>query len=533
MIITDINKLKNVCETVSLLESTTIIEKLEQELQNSKNPGIGLAAPQIGINKRVCIIRSQNKIDLVNPKIIEQYDLMEFVDEGCLSFPYQWVTTKRYNEIFIQDSLHPAGLILVGIDAVIAQHECLGRNSIIHTEDGPMKIKYIVEKKYNGKVLSMDDNNNLVYSNIIGWNKKKNKEKKKWVRLKSSQTGLNKQLICTEDHRCAIIEDIFKPKIKYLEAKNLDGKYLVRRTSVRKTNSENPLYNSEQLSIIFGGLLGDFCVSGYGEITANHGDNQFKYAKFKAKILGGKLSKVYSGYKNEYSNHKITVPINEQTKEIRKIIYTPNKKVENIIPFINEISLAFWFMDDGCCIYRRRGKNRKGERYFYSAQFHTESFSENDIELLINILSTKFNLISRKSQRKLKSGIKYIICLNKKSSIKLMNMISKYIPECMEYKIPEEYRNNKKYNFDSKHIDFSCKKITKIFYLKKYESCLYDITVEKTHNYFADDSLVHNCGHLNGKTMYDYQIERPNRNEKCWCNSGKKYKKCHMNKIIR
>ena len=123
MIITDIKILKKECKDASIIEYNSIVSKLENELKNSSTPGIGLAANQIGIDAKVCIIRTKNKIDLINPKIIEKYDLSLFKNEGCLSFKNQWITTARYNEIVVKDLLHPAGIICVGIDAVVVQHE--------------------------------------------------------------------------------------------------------------------------------------------------------------------------------------------------------------------------------------------------------------------------------------------------------------------------------------------------------------------------------------------------------------------------
>ena len=46
---------KLVCDKVDIEEGEAIGVKLLQELSNSKN-GVGLAAPQIGITKRVCVI---------------------------------------------------------------------------------------------------------------------------------------------------------------------------------------------------------------------------------------------------------------------------------------------------------------------------------------------------------------------------------------------------------------------------------------------------------------------------------------------
>jgi peptide deformylase len=124
MIITDLDQLKRPCKNISLFEAQEVISKLENELYNSPVKGIGLASNQIGLQVAVCIIRiNQTKIDLVNPIITQQYDLSEFEGEGCLSFPGEHLLTKRYAEVVVQDSLHPIGLVLVGIEAVVAQHE--------------------------------------------------------------------------------------------------------------------------------------------------------------------------------------------------------------------------------------------------------------------------------------------------------------------------------------------------------------------------------------------------------------------------
>ena len=124
MIITNEHELRQPCTDASLFEAQGIIDRLAQELASSKTAGIGLAANQIGINKKVCIIRIENyALDLVNPIILDKEDLCLFKNEGCLSFPDEWVSTKRYNEIFVKDLLHPAGVVCTGLTAVVVQHE--------------------------------------------------------------------------------------------------------------------------------------------------------------------------------------------------------------------------------------------------------------------------------------------------------------------------------------------------------------------------------------------------------------------------
>lgn len=58
--------------------------------------GIGLAAPQIGIHKRVFVLSLREyRFVLVNPVLIEQSDDVVSIEETCLSFPDQVVQTRR------------------------------------------------------------------------------------------------------------------------------------------------------------------------------------------------------------------------------------------------------------------------------------------------------------------------------------------------------------------------------------------------------------------------------------------------------
>jgi peptide deformylase len=63
---------------------------------NLRRQGIGLSAPQIGIDARVCVIDVPNlQLVLVNPVIIGQSESKISCTEGCLSFPGKSVVTER------------------------------------------------------------------------------------------------------------------------------------------------------------------------------------------------------------------------------------------------------------------------------------------------------------------------------------------------------------------------------------------------------------------------------------------------------
>lgn len=68
-----------------------------------KNNGIGLAAPQVGINKRFFImdINSCGKKIMINPVILEKSEIMEKNNEGCLSLPGGSAEVNRHSEILV------------------------------------------------------------------------------------------------------------------------------------------------------------------------------------------------------------------------------------------------------------------------------------------------------------------------------------------------------------------------------------------------------------------------------------------------
>ena len=130
MIIKDKNKLQEKCSPVSIKEGEEIGVRLLHELRESKN-GIGLAANQIGINKRVCVINVKEPLVLINPKIIEHSKEQFVFPEGCLSFPDSKVKTKRYESIVVKADNHKGKLsfsanskdINDAFECVCVQHE--------------------------------------------------------------------------------------------------------------------------------------------------------------------------------------------------------------------------------------------------------------------------------------------------------------------------------------------------------------------------------------------------------------------------
>lgn len=153
MIITDEKLLRRPCDDVNIEEVDFLIDLLEKELNNANRlgkMGIGLAAPQIGITKKIAIIRMGNGIDinLVNCKINGAYDPITFKSEGCLSAPGRTEDTTRFQEVHITNNLvQPNSFIATGLLAVVCQHEIDHLNSILFIDHSISKTNKCVDKK--------------------------------------------------------------------------------------------------------------------------------------------------------------------------------------------------------------------------------------------------------------------------------------------------------------------------------------------------------------------------------------------------
>lgn len=130
----------------SLLEPSTEVDNINDEIRKLIDdmgetmfdaPGVGLAAPQVGVNKRIIVydVNAGNPDDdgseavfdaLINPVIIESSGSIVSENEGCLSVKDYTSDVKRYETVKVK-ALDIDGNEIEfeanGIRAVIMQHE--------------------------------------------------------------------------------------------------------------------------------------------------------------------------------------------------------------------------------------------------------------------------------------------------------------------------------------------------------------------------------------------------------------------------
>lgn len=102
------------------------------------NGGIGLAAPQCGILKRIIVVLVNNKPKImINPEIISTSQETCSMEEGCLSFPEKFLTIRRPEKITVKYrslSGHPAIETHEGLTARILFHEIDHLDGILFEE---------------------------------------------------------------------------------------------------------------------------------------------------------------------------------------------------------------------------------------------------------------------------------------------------------------------------------------------------------------------------------------------------------------
>ena len=114
-----------------------------------KYNGVGLAAPQVGILKRVIVIDlydGEEPLQLVNPKIIKAKGKQE-VEEGCLSFPNEYAKMVRPKEVTVEALDRDGKKVIITGKDLLAQalaHEIDHLNGILFVDNMiPGTLEYI------------------------------------------------------------------------------------------------------------------------------------------------------------------------------------------------------------------------------------------------------------------------------------------------------------------------------------------------------------------------------------------------------
>lgn len=133
------------------------------------NNGIGLAAVQVGVMKRVVVVdiewstaempddpnaeasgKDGNPICMINPELVETDEEPSVYKEGCLSFPEQYSDVERPKEItvkYLDENGAPQNLHADGLLATCIQHEIDHVNGVVFVDHISRLKREVIMKK--------------------------------------------------------------------------------------------------------------------------------------------------------------------------------------------------------------------------------------------------------------------------------------------------------------------------------------------------------------------------------------------------
>lgn len=131
-------------EVTEMTERTKVLIDDMFETMYEAN-GVGLAAPQVGILKRIVVIDVdyENPYVLINPVIVER-DGEQTGDEGCLSLPGKAATVTRPNHVIckcLNENMEEVEIEGEGLLARAICHELDHLDGILYKDvaDGPLR----------------------------------------------------------------------------------------------------------------------------------------------------------------------------------------------------------------------------------------------------------------------------------------------------------------------------------------------------------------------------------------------------------
>ncbi len=125
-------RLKRTCAPVDSVDDSlrTLMDDMLETMYDA--PGVGLAAPQVGVAKRIIVVDAARGEEppaphrLVNPEIVWSSDDAKVHEEGCLSLPTYYEEVERPDRIrvrYTDENNAEQELDADGLLSVVIQHE--------------------------------------------------------------------------------------------------------------------------------------------------------------------------------------------------------------------------------------------------------------------------------------------------------------------------------------------------------------------------------------------------------------------------
>lgn len=155
-------RLRQVCEPVKTVNDRVraLMDDMAETMYEA--PGVGLAASQIAVMKRVVVVdasrgdedeeRVQNPMFFANPEITWVSDEMAEYEEGCLSIPEFYEPVERpamCRVVFLDYDGNPQEMECDGLMATVVQHEIDHLNGVLFIDHISKLKRDMIVKKFS------------------------------------------------------------------------------------------------------------------------------------------------------------------------------------------------------------------------------------------------------------------------------------------------------------------------------------------------------------------------------------------------
>jgi recombination protein RecA len=360
---------------------------------------------------------------------------------------------------------------------------CFSYGTRITLADGTQeKIGKIVNQKLPVEVLSYDAKlDAVVPKRVVNWFD--NGVTDEFLQFTVARGGGNgrSQFSCTPNHK-------IRTPGGWREAQELSvGDRVLQAVPYR--------LSSFQREVVLGSLMGDGALSstrsGHGaRFRFTHGPKQASYCDWKASLFAN-IGSSRSVRADGVVSHDLT-PLPELA-DLRRAVYVAGKKVfdPDYLKQLTPLSLALWYMDDGCFTLRAKGVQARTRDGSGRSDICVEAMEPATRDRLVTYLADTWGirptLISRAG--------KAVLVFPKDETAKLHALIAPYVHPSMEYKLLPRYRGRFAVEpvFAPMRYELVPMPIVTVGPKPRTRSMhRFDIEVEGTHNYLADGVMVHN-----------------------------------------
>ena len=345
---------------------------------------------------------------------------------------------------------------------------CLTGDSKVRLADGSLeRINKLVKDRYDGEVLSVQEDDQIVRRRVVGWHRNPRAGRKLYkvssVYAKGNPRGVVGPVV-TEDH--PVLTRQGWKRVKDLT----DGEEIAVGDKALGFRGR---------SVVIGSLLGDGCLTrGRRYLTITHARKNADYLQAKGQVLQ-RLSPTLSEIHTEGMQERGWSPRAECRTGSTRWLHQVADAFWADPSDLDPMAAAIWYLDDG---YTRFRQNRRP-----TGHINQTKLSETVLESLVaglGVLGVKAQIIR---------GRRLYFPADEMEV--LSSLIAAYTPPSMQHKLLPEHRGiylPELYKPDRVRCCWDEVTLQEVE-PRKQDETVYCIDVEGTHNFLTSDAVVHNC----------------------------------------